>query len=371
MILAKLAGDFNDALIAALEDKDYRCRKTALRLLAPTADAAVRQKLLGMVSDASAPVRETLAEVIAGEHWLDGAPVLAQLIHDTRDADQSPGMFRYGTPDYHVARTAAMALREVGKLDRTIVGQIIARIKGFRQSGKGFRDPDIGVPYELLLTLGNQEHEDIPGLCLRHIRDDWYVEGVKQSGYPIRYAAAWCLFAQLSRSAEQAAKIDPAVLVDGAGHSDGRLAGPCLMAIALCGDRAFGQVNALTASPTFTRARALIMAATLPTTATATHGLLNRTLTADLPESHFLEWAEAHGGASSETAEEFLAAEPAVAAWLDSIQAPDDVLPELRYALHVHFGSTFGDRLESSEVFPRHLPTSIPVLTMRSMFGGD
>lgn len=64
------------------------------------------------------------------------------------------------------------------------------------------------------------------------LADDWYVEGDKYSGYPLRYAAAWGLHRQLNDFPERASLLDLEPLIAAAKHDDGRLAGPSLILLA-------------------------------------------------------------------------------------------------------------------------------------------
>jgi hypothetical protein len=372
LLLAAKAKEFDGrgALRHALEDKDYHCRRLALRLLAEGASPEERQRILMMAKDASAPVRLACAEIIATHRWPEGESVLAQLIYDTRDASDGGG-FRFSMPNYHVARAAAIALRELSPLSPDAVREIIACIENYRPSEKRYRMPDIGLPYQLLFTLAYESHAEILDLYLRRLHDDWYVEGMEQSGYPLRFAAAWGLVIQLSQTPALRTQINPAVLLEGASHSDDRLAGPCLMALGMLGNRAYEQLVTLAANSQFTRECALIVATALPKAATAARDAIAGVLPPDSPQQRFLTWASQNATASAEVAEQFLSEDSEVAAWLVRIQKRDGIFPELRCALHQRFAAPFGAKLQYNDLLLRHLPKSIPVLTMRSMFGGE
>jgi len=372
LLLAAKTDEFDGraALRDALDDDDYRCRRVALRLFAENAGPEGRQRILMMAKDASAPVRLACANVIATHGWREGEPILTHLIYDMRDASDSGG-FRFSMPNYHVARAAAIALRELSPLSPDAVREIIACIENYRPSEKRYRMPDIGVPYQLLFTLGYESHAEIPDLFLRRLHDDWYVEGTEQSGYALRFAAAWGLVIQLSQTPELRTQIDPAVLVEGARHSDDRLAGPCLMALGMLGNRAYEQLVTLAATPQFTRECALIVAMALPKAANAAWDAIAGSLPPASPQQRFLTWASQNTTASAEVADQFLSEDAEVAAWLVRIQKRDGIFPELRYVLHQRFAAPFGAKLQYDDLFLRHLPKSIPVLTMRSMFGGE
>jgi hypothetical protein len=371
LLLAANAKGFDGrpVLLNALRDEDYRCRRIAMRLLAEDADAEAKQGVLAMANDASAPVRKACAEIIAEQRWSEGEPVLVRLLRDTRDASDGSG-YRFNMPNYHVARAAAVALKDLSPLSSETIQDIITCVEGFRPSQK--RDKaDIGVPYELLLALAKERHGKIPDLYLRRLSDSWYVEGAEQSGYPLRFAAAWGLVVQLSHTPTLCTQIDPAVFVDGAGHTDDRIAGPCLVALGMLGNRAYEQLVTLTAATQFTRECALIVATALPRTAEAARKALADTLPPDSPQERFLAWANQNTTAPPEAAERFLAEYPEVAAWVERIQAREGIFPELRCALHMRFAKPFGVKLQYDDLLPRHLPKSIPVLTIRSMFGGE
>jgi hypothetical protein len=371
LLAAKAKGfDGRPVLLNGLRDEDYRCRRIAMRLLAEDADAEAKQRVLAMADDASAPVRKACAEIIAEQRWSEGVPALVRLLRDTRDASDGNG-YRFNMPNYHVARTAAMALKDLSPLSPETIQDILTFVEDFRSVQKRHDRADIGVPYQLLLTLAKERHEEIPKLYLRRLRDPWYVEGMEQSGYPLRFAAAWGLVVQLSDIPTLLAQIDPAAFAEGAGHSDERLAGPCLMALGLLGNRAFAQLMMLASSPNFTPECALIVATALPAAAKAARDAVAAALPLDSPQQRFLAWAEQNTAASLEEAEIFLAENPEVSAWMDRIQAKDGIFPALRCALHVRFAKAFGPKLQYDDLFSRHLPKSIPILTMRSMFGGE
>jgi hypothetical protein len=358
------------ALRHALGDEDYHCRRIAMRFLADGANAEEKQRILSMAEDFSAPVRQECAEAIGKHTWRQGESVLMRLIHDTRDFSEATG-FRFATPEFRVARAAAQALHRLSPLAPETVQSIIEFIESYRPPENHHATDDIGVPYELLFTFAYEKHPAIPGLCVSKLHDGWFAEGVEQFGYPLRFAAAWALVIQLSHTPALGVQIDPAALHDGAAHSDDRLAGPCLMALAMLGDRAAEQIVALAAGPEFTRDRALIVASALPAPATAARGILAAVLPADSVEQQFLTWAIQNGTAAPEEGERFLDEHSNVRTWLESIQPTEGILPELRRALHQRFGAMFGAKLKYNDLLPRHLPKSIPIMTMRSMFGGE
>lgn len=372
LLLAAEADGFDghQATLEALSDEDYRCRRLALRLLAEGANKDGKQRILAMANDKSAPVRVACAEAIGTHGWHEGESVLTKLIYDTRNSTEG-GSFRFSTPNFHVARAAASALHELGDLQSETIREIVACVNHFPRGRDHYDMPDIAVPYELLITLARQRDMSIPDLLLRHLRDDWYVEGTEQSGYPLRFAAAWSLVIQLAHTPALQKQLDPAVLAEGASHTDDRLAGPCLAAIGMLGNRSFAQIVALAASPTFTRDRALIVASNLPKTATAARSALAAWLPAESPQGSFLAWAEANPKSSTDEVEQFLATYADVSGWLEKIRAAHGIYPELRFVLHNRLGAVLGTKLNQGDLFARHLPKSIPVMTMRSMFGGE
>lgn len=371
LLLAAEAKGFDRRAILfnALRDQDYRCRRVAMRLLAENADAEVKERILAMADDASAPVREACANVIAQHRWSEGASVLVRLLLDPRDSSVGSG-YQFNLPNCHVARAAARALKDLSPLSAETIGAIINCVEDFRPSQKRREKADIGVPYQCLLTLAKERHEEIPSLYLRRLGDSWRVEGMEQSGYPLRFAAAWGLVIQLSDNPRLLTQIDPAAIAEGAGHSDDRLAGPCLIALGLLGNRGYAQLVTLASSPHFTPDRALIVATALPKAATAARDVVAG-LPPDSPQQRFLAWAEQHAAASAQDAELFLTENPDVAAWVDRIQAKEGIFPALRCALHIRFEKLFGTKFQYDDLFSRHLPKSIPILTMRSMFGGE
>jgi hypothetical protein len=367
---ATLTGQWRGAVVNALRDEDYRCRRMAMRMLAADATSEEKELILARQDDASAPVRLTCAELIGEHGWPEGEPVLIKLLNDTRDASEG-GWTRFSMPNHHVARAAASAIGRFKSLSANAVGDIIHFIDTYRPDGERHARQDISVPYHLLIALAAQPEIGVMGLFLRRLKDKWFVEGTEQSGYPLRFAAAWGAVVQISERRDLREGIDPGVFVDGATHTDDRLAGPCLMVLGMFGNSAYREIITVSASGEFTPERALIIATTLPAEADSARAVIEKALAPDSPQRRFFEWAERNASASREVGERYLSENGDVAAWLNEIQSNEGIFPELRFALAQRFDAPLGHKLESDGLSARHLPKAIPILTMRSMFGGE
>lgn len=367
---AALTGQWRGAVVNALRDEDYRCRRMAMRMLAADATSEEKELILVRQDDSSAPVRLTCAELIGEHGWPEGEPALIKLLNDTRDASEG-GWTRFSMPNHHVARAAASAIGRFKSLSANAVGDVIHFIDTYRPDGERHARQDISVPYHLLIALAAQPEIGVMDLYLRRLKDEWFVDGTEQSGYPLRFAAAWGAVVQISERPNLRERIDPAVFAAGAAHTEDRLAGPCLMVLGMFGNSAYREIVTISASAEFTPERAMIIASALPADAESARAVIEKALAPESPQRRFLEWAEQNASASRDVAERYLSENADVAAWLNEIQSDEGIFPELRFALAQRFDTPFGDKLKSDGLFARHLPKAMPILTMRSMFGGE
>jgi hypothetical protein len=293
--------------------------------------------------------------------WKSGIPVLLQLVYDTRNVTEGVGIFVGNNAEYAVARAAATAFSSFPALPREVLDKIIECIESFKPLEPQYHMPDSGVPYQLLLSIGNQRDRAVADLFLRRLWDDWYVQGHKDSGYPLRTASAFGLVCQLHHSPELARELDPAKILKGAEHDDNRFAGFCLIAAALMGARTEESLKVMASSPTFSEDRALLLGAVLPE-----ESIVWETLRAKFPGcallKNFLDWAKLHKDADSHAGDAFLADNPDIQAWLTHVQQPGGVFPQLRIWLNHFFAKPFGHLIKTDNAFEAHLPKGIPLL---------
>ena len=192
--LGFLQTDAADATIEeALKHGNFEVRRHAIEVLAPRAEGPRRQRLLDMVNDRSAPVRDALAEVIGEHRWTGGLSTLLILLGDTRNYARHPERQRREEPEYHVARTAADALRKFDSLTAETVEYIIAVLNG-RPNGP----VDVDVHARLLGILTQPDDDRIWATLERGLEDGHVVGERSENLYPIRYAAAWSIVYRLS-----------------------------------------------------------------------------------------------------------------------------------------------------------------------------
>ncbi len=353
-------------ICAGLADKDYRCRREAMIVLAKGATDSEKQAILALAQDPSAPVRETCAELIGHYQWEDAQPILLELLKDRRSNQHGVRLFRGQYPSYHVARVAARALAAFTDRSHITAVQAVQSLLTKRQPS----EDDPLVHYYALEFLTGVHNTEVIGLLGEYLSDDWHVGGMKHEGFPLRYVAAWGLLTQLLNDDSVADGVSVLALYEAARHNDHRLAGPCLACLGLCGQRAIGQIVQLcrTESLSVNRAAllrvALVLADTEPPPELAT-------ILSGHPVETLIQAALAHTIVNEAAWTQFCEANPAVREWIGAIQASEDTHSVLRLVLY----ELCEQRVESS--FARHdlraneLPESLGVLNLRTMTGGE
>jgi hypothetical protein len=353
--------DTRAALRDALADDDYRCRALALRLLAIDAKPDDMARILAMHMDPSTAVRRACAEVIGMNKWSSGIPVLLKLMYDTRNVTEGVGLFIGNNAEFAVARAAATAFSPFPSLSKEVLDKIIECIEKFKPLKPQYHMPDSGVPYQLLLSIGNQRDISVADLFLRRLWDDWYVQGYKNSGYPLRIASAFGLVCQLVHSPHLARELDPEKVLKGAEHDDDRFAGFCLITAALMGARTEERLKVMASSPTFSEDRALLLGAVL-----SEESIVWETLRTKFPGcallKKFLDWAGLHKDADTRAADAFLASNLDIQAWFTRVQQSGGVFPQLRIWLNHLFAKPFGHLIKTDDALESHLPEGIPLL---------
>jgi hypothetical protein len=353
-------------LKSALADPEFRIRRNATLALSWNADAYSKQLVIGMSNDPSAPVREACAEAIGREAWPEGQQTLVKLLRDRRDKNPSPGIFVGSRPDFHVARAAADAMTKFTSLDRKTITGGLEFLKQ-REVNRWYPRDDVEVHRGVMIALSRHNDERLVPTFLPMLADDWYVEGDKYSGYPLRYAAAWGLHRQLNDYPERASLLDLEPLIAAAKHDDGRLAGPCLILLAGIAHSAPEPLLQVCGAPTMTPARALLALANLPDEATAVVTTLRECLGADHPALALLAMSEMP--TTVEKWDEWLAENPRFAAWGKTISGDhDQINPALRWSLGSRFPSPPPKEFFSADLQTSLVPRSIKSLTTWSMF---
>jgi DNA polymerase III delta prime subunit len=351
----------------ALTDPEYRCRRVAMGLLGPEANADERQMILARAEDPSAPVREECARLIGMYRWEEGQATLCRLLQDDRDRNEAVAtVFRHATPDLHVARAAAESLGKFDKLSPACLEEIVRFV-----DGGGASCLDLTVHARLIDLLGYQGSSAVLPLLLNLVHDPRHMPGVRWEGFPLRFAAARGVVLKLLSYPEYRNRVKVESLLEGCRHDDGRLAGPCLIAYGVFGPRGHSHVYSILRQHADARTRAILL---LVASAAADRSwpappvwefvgsdhpviaLLSLDASLLTGESDWLEW---------------LAKNPVVDQWLRDIQSPDGVHPSLRFALNLLLMQRPQHLLGYADLGQNDFAELVPVVTTRSLFGGE
>ena len=346
----------------ALQDLDYRCRRAAMRALAEKASEEEKAAVLVLASDKSGPVRACCAE-IAGEHlWASSTSTLVGLLSDRRNVGPS-GIFRFNLPHYHVARSAAQALSQIGRAAQDAAAPVCTLLANGKESCD-----DIVVHYELIDFLAKLEIPVVINVLMELLRSPWHMAGVKNEGFPLRYAAAWGLARIMYEHPTARAKVDQTALTEISRHSDGRLAGPCLITLGFLDVDPHSVLIPGDLSEDSEDRRLLVLAAA------ASIGLPTRFdangYHSDGPVRRIIEFSLAteKDGAQCGT---FIRGSQDLLTWTEHLKPSEGLKPSLRLIFRHLTGSHDDDLFPVSDLRNRDLAESLPILTMRSMFGGE
>ncbi|MGT0190709.1 nSTAND3 domain-containing NTPase [Burkholderia pyrrocinia] len=227
LALAELGGPMaRRAIVAALGHTHYKVRRTALRALAPKADKAERAVLLNLVTDKSAPVRETLAIVIGEHGWADGHDTLLKLLGDRRNYARHPEYQNREEPEYHVARAAAEALGRFDTQPAAVLDHIIAFV-----TPEDSETIDVALHAALLDLLTYPDYPPAWAAIEKGLSNDHVIGDAKENLYPVRYAAAWAVVHRISRHPVQHNLAPWTSIKAAADHIDPQLAAPLLLAL--------------------------------------------------------------------------------------------------------------------------------------------
>ncbi len=347
-------------LKALLSDGDYRVRRATMKSLAAHADDADWANIIAMHSDRSGPVRQACALLIGSYGRPDGTAALIALLDDHRNSNGHRGIMQEdfgGGSEYRVARAAAEAIGDVNGLANEAFEEIAAFLRGGAE-----RCDDAVVRYKAMTSLAKFDGPDLLPIFASFLLDPHYAGGIRTPGYPVRYAAAWGMVDHLRNSSEVRSECDPAPLVEPARHSDGRTAGPCLLALGMLLPRAAVECgNALPAGVSPLRAALVAIGAALA-------GAERRAMPVPLPSalSALLdqvaqqpEWKRADWQA-------FLSERPDIARWIEEAQVENDVGETLAWGLGQLCPELFKQPPERGD---GHLPKVIGVISASSLAG--
>ncbi len=355
-----------DRLRAALSDKDYRCRREAMAVLAEGATDSEKKSILALARDPSAPVREACAAIISHYQWDDAQPVLFELLKDRRSNQHGVGLFRGQFPSFHVARAAAQALDTF--TDRAHISAFEA-VKSFLADRNQEQDDPI-VHYYSLQFLASVQTQEVVTLLVEYLSDDWHVGGMKHEGFPLRYVAAWGLLTQLLNDESVADQVSTEAIYEAARHHDPRLAGPSLVCLGLCGHRASGHVVQLCRTDGLSENRAALLLIALALADADAPPELTRVL-AQHPVTSVIQAADSGIVSDEATWTQFCEVSPEIQQWIANIQSSEDVNPVLRLALYELFEQRIEGHLSYDDIRKDELSESLPVMNLRTMTGGE
>jgi hypothetical protein len=354
-----------ESLRASLTDTDYRVRRAAMNSFAAHADDSDWTIIASMAKDRSGPVRETCAELIGRYHRGNEAMTLVDLLNDRRNNNAQTGIFKpefVGGPNYHVARAAAKSIGELYEFSDEVEGALITFLRGREE-----RCDDVVVRYEAMQSLTRFEIHNLELVLSEFLLDNQHAPGMKNPGYPVRYAAAWGLVERLQHHSQARQNLNPNVLVEPALHTDGRVAGPCLLALGLLYPRSSVECgNALPVGTSRFRA-ALVRLGTamlanqnlaLPSNITATKALED--LLAKIQSAR--EWAYREW-------QLFLSGQAEITAWLEGVKNAKDVGDSVLWALGQICPNLFDTK--AGQPHAQDLPQVLGVVSMRTLTGGE
>jgi hypothetical protein len=353
-------------LYDGLSDKDYRCRREAMWLLSENATEVDKELIVDKANDPSAPVRDACAQIIGFYRWEEAQSVLVKILSDDRDASQDH-LIRFHVPNYHVARSAALSLAKMETLSPSTIDLIIEFAKK-----RDEKKDDLVVYYHILDALSWQYGHRVLLFLEGFLDDPWYMPGIKLNGYPLRYAAAWGVFHQLIEDGSLTEIVPMGLIFKGAVHTDSRLAGPCLLCLGLIGERAQHKILQALQAGAMTPERALLILGTLPGGCQYIRGKLLEFIGPSNPALLVFEVAINNPSLDEEDWKAFLEKNVDTAKWLDGLQSLEDVNQHLQVAFNNLFQEPICQHFMTLEELRKNeIAESIPIMTMRSMFGGE
>jgi len=222
----------------------------------------------------------------------------------------------------------------------------------------------------VLIALSDADDDRLIPFFSKLLDSQWHVSGHKDSGYPLRFTAAWCLAMQLARFPTKAKLVDLPLVATAAVHNDCRLVGPALIALAFSGPAATPHILEVARAAITTPDRAILLEACLTADMATARAALQVKSGLAHPARAFLDLASANVPTLAAWPHS-LARFQVFMKWLQSIQPTEDLNPWLRFALGLHFSGEAPPEFASDDKLEGLLPKPIGTISLRSMFGGE
>ncbi|KUP21939.1 HEAT repeat domain-containing protein [Paenibacillus sp. DMB5] len=346
-----------------LQDSDYRCRRSAMKALAPMSNLEERLSLLEMAADTSAPIRLELANILKEHMWGEGIPTLITLLSDTRNFNEGYG----GLEEYKVARAAVQALMAYPDIPMSHMNEIL----GFAVDGVTIHH-DIELSYQLIDLVSRFRHENVPGI-MRNCLDNYQeMTGYKGKGFPIRYAGAWGYVHQIIELNYYPDEADMNTLIEGALHHDYRLTGPCLIALGYASLSSKSYVRKLLQLPLSEDQFFLLYASATLSNNKELLDELDKApqVNGDYPGLLFLEWWHCHKCPSREEWKTFYVGDT-ISQWIDKMQSMGGIWLSICFLINKMCGDVIKDTFVIPDARGNDLENIIPIMNLRTMAGGE
>lgn len=353
-------------IVDALEDMDYRVRELAIKILAGTTSEEEKSAIIHACTDKSAPVRETCADIIGDMCWESGLDELYTLLFDNRNIG-GYGDSRYfnNNTNYHVARSASFAFRKFSSLPVDIV----CKLMDFVKNGKEASD-DIVVHYNLIEALSKQNHADILNLFEMLLENNWYMTGVENLGFPLRYAAIWGILSQIIKFPEKINNINIQSISNAANHSDERLAAPALIILGILNIKAIAHIRDVLNQEEMNADRIILLLATFMVECAS---LPNEFYSEILPISYagkqVLDFISENEAIDEENWSGFLNKNDEVKKWVNTVNSGKGIGCYLAFVINQLFKKGH-EPLKADKIRDNELAANIGIMNTYSMMGG-
>lgn len=354
-------------IVDALEDIDYRVREIAIKILARTASEEEKLTIIHKYMDKSAPVREMCASIIGDMRWELGLDALYTLLFDKRNIGGCGENRNFdNNTNYHVARTSSLALINFSSLPVKIVDKIIDFVKRGRESSD-----DIVVHYNLIDVLSRQKHDNIITLFERLLENTWYMSGIKNSGFPLRYAAIWGIFVQIIKYPKKIKNINIQLISKVANHSDERLAAPALIILGMLNKKAIVEIRNVMSQDEMTADRAILLLATfMAEDFILSDDFYDGRLPYNYAGKNVLEFYSKNESINNKNWSEFLNKNDEVKEWVSSIDNNEGIGPYLAFVINQLFNEKGYNPLKNNNFRGNELSENISIINTYSMIHG-
>lgn len=353
---------------AALADTDYRVREIAINILANTDSQEEKLIVIQAYTDKSAPVRETCANLIGDMRWEIGLDALYTLLHDTRNIGGCGETRNFdNNTNYHVARAASLAFGKFSILPVEITEKMI----DFVTCGKEKSD-DIVVHYNLIKALSRQDHASVITLFEIFLENIWNMSGIKNSGFPLRYAAICGILSHIIQYAKNTKSINIQSISKAANHSDERLAAPALIILGILNTKALAEIRGVLSQDEITSDRIVLLSATFMV---AGAQLPNEFYTGILSQSYagkqVLDYYTDHDPIDNEKNwKEFVNRNAEVKKWVNSVESEKGIGPYLGLIINQLFAERGYNPLKGYNFRGNDLAENIQIMNYYSMSRG-